>query len=501
LFAAVDERFLRDRPLADYEVAVASAADMAVLVDDILRLFPDTSNVFMVMGSGPLGKFWHQELERDFQRFRGRVSFIWSDELSYTEILRRVATLPPRSAIYFLTFGTDGRGGIYPEGRVLQEISATANAPLFGPLSAQMGYGVVGGTLMDGHEMAKNTADAAVRILNGESPAHIRIPAQEPGPPVFDWRELQRWNVDESRLPPGSIVQFREPTAWQRFRSTIIAGVLAIIGQAGLIGALLIHRAKRRRAEQSLRNNVADLQAARGALSNLSGRLMHAQEQERSRLARELHDDVVQRMSFLAMDVARLRDELPPDAANALGQAQELQEAVLALGRDVQGISHRLHSSKIDVLGLPAAAGGFCKELMNRHDLKVEYTHANVPSELPDGVAISLFRVMQEALSNVVKHSRARRCAVSLRGTDRGLTLEVVDDGRGFDARADSSAQGLGLTSMRERLKLVNGDLVIESKAGSGTTVRATVSLAPRDAPGNQGASLSPNLGFSSTTA
>ncbi|HET7617747.1 MAG TPA: sensor histidine kinase [Vicinamibacterales bacterium] len=478
LFASVDERFLRDRPLDDSETAVACRLDVAVLVDDILRVLPDTSTVFVVTGAGPLGRFWQREMKRDFQRFRGRVSFVWSDQLEYAQILRRVGTLPPHSAIYFLTFGTDAHGGLYPEGRVLQELRAAANAPMFGSLIAMMGHGIVGGTLMDSYAMAVNTADAAIRILNGESPAHVKTPIQKLGPPVFDWRELQRWRVDERRLPAGSIVRYREPTLWQRYKWVLIAGLTAIIGQGLLIGALLIHRTKLRRAEQFLRSNVADLHEARGALSQLSGRLMQAQEQERTRLARELHDDIVQRMSFLAMDVERLHVEIPPDATDAIGHVQEMQESVVALTQDVQGISHRLHSSKIEVLGLRAAAGSFCKEVAGRYEMNIDYTHGHVPADLPENVAISVFRVLQEAVSNVVKHAGARHCQVSLGCTNHELHLEVVDDGRGFNVQRATRSEGLGLISMRERLKLVDGEIVIESAVGRGTAVRATVSLA-----------------------
>jgi signal transduction histidine kinase len=476
LYVIAQPWLLQTGPLLPNETAVASAPDLSLIVDDILQLFPGTSNVFMVMGSGPIGKFWRGEMEREFERFKGHVNFIWSDDLSYTEILQRVGGLPPRSAIYFLTFGTDMRGGAYPEDRVLDEIHRAANAPVFGALSAGMGHGIVGGMLLDNDESARRAADAALRIFNGESPDSIRLPVQTPGPRVYDSRELERWGISESRLPPNSVVRFREPGAWQRFKWVIIASVAALIAQGLLIASLLVNRAKRRRAEHELRRHVTDLEAARGALSNLSGRLMEAQEQERTRLARELHDDFGQRLSFLAMDVARLRDVLPDDA-NLRGQLRTLQEAVLAFGRDVQGLSHRLHSSKIDVLGLPAAAAAFCKEA-SRHDLAVEFTCHNVPSRLPDGVAINLFRVLQEAVSNAVKHANAQHCRVALYGVDGELRLDVIDDGRGFSPNTARNGHGLGLLSMQERLKLVNGNVVIESTRGGGTAVRAAVAVA-----------------------
>jgi hypothetical protein len=194
---------------------------------------------------------------------------------------------PPDSAIFYLTVDTDANGGAHPEDRVLSDLHAVANAPLFATLDRQLGHGIVGGRLMVTAELGHVAADVALRILRGESPGRIRTPVQMAGPPVFDWRELERWGVDENRLPPGSIVRFQEAGAWQRFKWIIVAAVSALLAQAGLIAALLFNRGRRRRAEQSLRENVADLETARGSLSQLSGRLMVAQEQERTRLARE----------------------------------------------------------------------------------------------------------------------------------------------------------------------------------------------------------------------
>ena len=589
LFTAVDRRFLEGAPLAPNETAVAVDNDFSQIVEDILQLFPRTSTVFMVADSGPIGRYWQQELARDFQRFDDRVRFVWSDQMPLDKIVRRVSTLPPQSAVFFFNFGTDALGGTYPEEQVLAEIHAAANAPLFGAQSPQLGHGIVGGRLVAIDEIARESADVALRVLNGEPPAAIRVPLRKPGPPVFDARELRRWDVSESRLPPGSIVRYRVPGVWERFKWFILAGGSALLAQAVLIGALLVSRVKRRRAEQALRESearfrvlansapvmirmsgtdlrgtdfnlqwlaftgralpdelengwldgihpedvvryreharrtveqpaafrieyrlrrfdgeyrwllenseprytpdgsllgyiasavdVTELKAARAALSSLSGRLMEAQDQERSRLASELHDDVSQRMSFLTMDLARVRAGLPDGAAEARADMEGLYDALLGLGRDIQGISRRLHTSRIHYLGLAAAARSFCEEVSGHGSLKVEYVEDAVPSTLAERVAINLFRVLQEALANVVKHSGARHCRVALRGARAELMLEVVDDGRGFDDRAPSQRPGLGLISMQERLKLVGGEVVIESRVGRGTTVRARVPL------------------------
>jgi signal transduction histidine kinase len=477
LYAAVDQRFLKDGTFTDSETSVAVANDPAGNFVELLRVLPATETVFIVIGSGELGRFWRQEFERESSRFAPRVRFMWAEGLSYSEMLHRAATLPPRSVIYFSSFDVDGEGTTYPTERVLADLRARAAAPVFGAQSAEVGYGLLGGKMVSIDDLARTTADVALRILGGTSPGMLKTAIQQPGPLTFDWRELQRWGIREDRLPAGSVVLFREPSAWDRYKWIIIASASALLAQTALIGALLVQRARRRRAEQALQVHVADLGAARSSLSHLSGRLMEAQEQERARLARELHDDVGQKMSFLAMDVARLRESLTDDAAAAQVQADELQEDVIALGRDIQGISHRLHSSKIQLLGLRAAAESFCRELSSRHDLKVEFLHENVPSSLPDRIAIGMFRVLQEALANVVKHSGARKCRIVFRGTDNQLQLEVTDNGRGFDRGGTVAGHGLGLISMQERLNLLHGSVIINSTPGVGTTVRASVPL------------------------
>src|SRR6185369_330093 len=157
---------------------------------------------------------------------------------------------------------------------------------------SQLGHGIVGGRLMSMDDLSRNAAKAAVRILNHESPATVKTRVQVPGPNIFDWHELQRWHIADSALPADSIVQFREPTLWQRYRSYVLVSVLVCFLEALLISSLLANLGKRRRAELSLRES-------REALSHMSQRLIDAQEKERSRIALELHDDVNQRLAVL----------------------------------------------------------------------------------------------------------------------------------------------------------------------------------------------------------
>jgi signal transduction histidine kinase len=277
LLIMADQRYLRDAPPGENETAVAVDNDIPRVIDEILQLLPETRQVFMVMGAGQLNALWYRELEREFTRFRDRLTFIWSRDLSLAEIVRRCATLPRHSAILYVSVGTDAEGGMYPDERVISDLRASANAPLFGVNSVQLGTGIVGGTLMANDQVRRNVADGAIRLLNGAPPTSVTVPLQAPGPPIFDWRELQRWGIAETRLPAGSVVRYREPSLWRAYRGTVLtaAGVLAV--QSLLIVGLLYQRRARQRAEsESLKNLALAADASRRlTMSTLTNSIAH----------------------------------------------------------------------------------------------------------------------------------------------------------------------------------------------------------------------------------
>ncbi len=181
LLGAVDQRYLGDAPLGENETAVAVAGDSPGFVEQILQLLPQTRQVFMIMGSGQLGAFWHREFGTQFKRFQDRLTFIWSDTLSLPEILRQCARLPTHSAIFYFAFGTDAQGGAYADERVLADLYAVANAPIFGVQSVMLGTGIVGGPLVAIDGLSRSTADAAIRILDGVPPAQCQNTATTAG--------------------------------------------------------------------------------------------------------------------------------------------------------------------------------------------------------------------------------------------------------------------------------------------------------------------------------
>jgi PAS domain S-box-containing protein len=233
--------------------------------------------------------------------------------------------------------------------------------------------------------------------------------------------------------------------------------------------ATVIDLTERRRAEEGLR-------ASRRELQLLTGRLLEAQEVERRRIARELHDDVNQSLALLAVEM----DLLAGSPAGTADRVRALSDRVKELSSSVHDLSHQLHPAKLEQLGLVAAVSGLCKELGQSHDLDVKFTHYPEPGAIPPDAALCLYRIVQEALRNVVKHSGSRHTAVELWGTADAVALSITDDGIGFDPGASNG--GLGLVSMRERLHLIGGEIVIRSRPSGGTRidVRVPTPAAPR---------------------
>jgi len=222
--------------------------------------------------------------------------------------------------------------------------------------------------------------------------------------------------------------------------------------------------------------DITQRKLAEAALASVSRRLIEAQEQERTRIARELHDDFAQRLALVAVELEQLHQD-PPTLPEVRRRVSELQQQTSEIARDIQSLSHELHSAKLQYLGIAGAMRAFCQEFGEHTKVKVNFKSHDVPGPLSPDISLCLFRVLQEALHNSAKHSGVRHVKVELLGTSDEIHLTVSDLGAGFDSEAAKQSRGLGLISMEERLKLVKGILSIESQPRRGTTIHARVPL------------------------
>ena len=439
---------------------VAMNLDFGALVDLALKLEPNTRNIYYVGGVNEWEQSWRALAEQDFRRFNSQINIFYLNDLSFTDLLERLGHLPSNSAVIYPELLRDAGGHVHVPGRVCSVIASASNAPVYGPFDGYIGCGIVGGAIVDLREVAQQTANLALRVLDRRTTVGFPIEGTT-NHVVLDWRQLQKWEISEKNIPPDSIVQFRPLSLWEQQKPLLISGLAFIFTESALIAFLILEMQRRKKADS--------------AVKHLNGRLITACEDERKRLARELHDDIGQRLSLISVDLDVMQHTL---CLKGVTQIANLRESVEQLGEvitDVHNLSHQLHSSKLQALGLEVALREVCRQMSRQHNIKIDLTTDRIPLTLPEEVGLCFYRVAQEALNNSLKHSGGTRVEVKLRFCDGLLTMAIKDDGGGFDP--SGTGKGLGLATMRERIRIIEGEFLVNSKPGKGTEIIAQASL------------------------
>jgi len=723
VFLGVAREAVEAQTLPANFVGVPVAVDPVRTVRLALGLQPDAPEIVIVSGTSEYDRAWEPAWHRDLPQLHTSIPIRYLTGLALDDVLRQLSHLAPNTIVYCPSFFRDGAGKIYIPSRALHRMAEASSAPVYGSYNTYVGVGVVGGYVFEIEDVGRQAAGLVRQILNGEKINPQDLPAMVPSHYLVDWRQLRRWNLAEGKLPPGTVVLYREIGPWQLYRRYIIGGIALVLAETLLILGLLWQRAKRKEVEtnlvitsdrfrmavesgksvgwdfnlktgqdfwfgglstmfgipsdqfigrredfyryvhpedresvakavaeakQSRKNYVSEFRVVRSdgtirwvtamgkfyygskgdpermlgiatditdrkragavvresedklrflldstaeaiygldlegrctfcnpaclrtlgyeradqllgknmhslihhtrgdgttlpeeecrtfgafrngeevhvddevlwrangtsfpaeywahperrgqeivgavvtfiditqrklteaTLKNVNRRLIEAQEKERTRIARELHDDIGQRFALVTNELEQLRQdssELPIEIRN---QIHDLQKQTFELASDVQSLSHKLHSSKLQYLGLAAAIRSFCKEFGEQQKVDVHFESQDLPIPIPPDTSLCLFRVLQEALHNAAKHSGVRHFDVQLWETEGQVRLAVSDRGTGFNAEEAKQSRGLGLISMEERLKLLKGTLSVESHPKGGTTVRALVPL------------------------
>ncbi len=252
LIAATEQRNLPPAALTPMTAYVGGRYDLPDLVDNILRLLPNTKTIAVAIGASRLEQFWRREAQRELAFLSDRVRLRWLDETSFEEMKREVAALPANSAVLYTIVHQDAAGVTLEQDEALQGLRSVATTPFFSCYESELGSGTIGGRLCVDRTLGIAAGAVAVRILQGEPPASCSPPPMGLMAPAYDWRELQRWGISESLLPPRSTVLFRPPTLWEQYRWYVVAAATLLSVQTLLIAGLLIHRHRRARAESAL---------------------------------------------------------------------------------------------------------------------------------------------------------------------------------------------------------------------------------------------------------
>ena len=296
IFSYVHASRVDGKPLPSGVTGVTVSVGIRETLELAFKLHPGTENLAVVAGSSEFERFWRAAVRNQFGPYAGKVKLVEIVGLGDTDILKQVATLPPHTVVLFIVMPRDSS---QPEVGVYDTVAAIGQRfPTYCIFQNYcLGHGGIGGSFYDWSEQTSKTAEIAARILAGEKAENIPV-VHDSGTHVnVDWRELVQWNVSESALPPGTIVLFRQLSVWEKYEKYILAGVGVIILQALLIAGLLWQRSRKKAA-------TADLQ-------RLGGHLIHAHEEERARIARELHDDFSQRLAVQSIELTQLRRTSP----------------------------------------------------------------------------------------------------------------------------------------------------------------------------------------------
>ena len=259
LYTLVERRRVDFDKLTKYDTVVAITNDDPVFFENILQVLPQTTTIAIVVGASPSETWWRNEVAKSTARFADRVRFRWYNELSFEEMLKDAANLPPHSAIFWIGLNVDAAGVAHEGNSAFSRFYRVANAPIFFHDETFFGEGIVGGPMQVVARQSKQAAEVALRILEGENVADIKPTFVQLAAPMFDWRQLRRWGIAESSLPPGSTIRFREPTLWERYWWQIALVTAIILLQGGLIAGLLREHRRRQLAEVQSRQRMAEL--------------------------------------------------------------------------------------------------------------------------------------------------------------------------------------------------------------------------------------------------
>lgn len=487
LFTTLEARRVQYASMTDNDTAVAVTHRFLVLFESFLKIAPETKTIAIVNGDSPNERFWRGEMERELQPLAGRIEIRWYDKLSYADALQQLGTLPPHSAIFWYQMVVDAAGVAHEGDRALTRLYRTANAPIFSHDDAFFGE-TVGGPMHSPRDGSRTTVSVAIRILNGEKPADIKTPPSDFAPPKYNWRELRRWNISESLLPPGSTVLFREPTIWDKYGWQIASVLAVVLLQGGLIGILLYERRRRKVAESEAHQRIAELaHINRYALAGeLTTSIAHELNQPLGSILVNTETAALM-LDQPSLDVKELKEilsDIRRDDKRAGEVIRRLRSLLKRTPFDAREIDlNEMVNETLDLVSAQARA----REVTLRRMLVDMPLPVKVDNIQLQQVLINLIVNAIDAMGHLDKSQR--RIVVSTALNADSAEIEIVDSGPGILAgkfgevfepfySTKPNGMGMGLSIARTIVDMHGGRITAENNVEQGALFRINLPLA-----------------------
>ncbi|OAF18614.1 sensor histidine kinase [Bradyrhizobium neotropicale] len=478
VLSVVEQRLVNKSDLTDKDVVVAVRNDFLAVFENILKVLPDTKAVAVVVGASPLEKFWIDEVKRELKPLDGRLDLVWYSDLSFDEILKRASNLPPHTALFWGLMSVDAAGVVHEGDVALRTLHSVANAPIFSYQEPFFGGSTVGGPMHSVRETSAKTVSAAIRILGGEKPANITYEPIGFGSPKYDWRELRRWGIAESSLPPDSEILFREPPLWEGYRWQMLLIMAVILVQAGLISGLLHERHGRQLAEVESRQRLAELAHVNrySAVGELTTSIAHELNQPLGSILTNTEtaelmlkdsspdlDEIRQILADIRRDdqrasevIRRLRSVLKKAPFEV--RSIELNDTV----RDAIGLVRALADGRrIALTFVPASAGLHVKG----DPVQLQQVILNLIINAMDAVSDADMKKREVSVSTLRAGSQAE-----IRVSDTGPGIAAADLASVFDPFFTTKPQGMGmgLAIARTIVEAHHGTIVATNQPSGG---------------------------------
>lgn len=456
VFCAVPQSFAESQKSKTNITGVGGRFDNTPTLEVIKEVLPGTKKLWVLSGKSRLDIWLSEIAMRQIGIAFPEMEFKSLAGLTPAEAALELDQAGPDTAGLLLSFELDNYGNRMNTTEYLHELNKVSKVPIFGCYDTILGHGILGGALISPNEFGNATGQLAGRVLNGESADEIPKDYSHTHTIAFDHEILSKFGIAESRLPAGAKVINRRPTIWSQYGRYISTGITALLVQSAIIVSLLLNRSKRIAAEREAQS--------------LAGRILSAGEEERRYLARELHDDVSQRLAAVSIETGTLENKMS-ESSEIKESLGKLKKNLIGICDDLHRMSRHMHPSVLDDFGLSEALRSECGQLSQRWGIPIELHCSKRFPEIPKSVALCLYRVAQESLWNAIRHSGASKITIELKSDAEFVYMDISDDGKGFEPSEVQKTRRLGLASMSERIRLVSGTIRTRSAPGQGVTI------------------------------